>query len=134
MILIDAGPLVALVDADDQHHAACRAAFETMRQPLGTVWPVLAETMYLLSDLPRAKDLVWEMIARGGVQNLPLGAADVPRIRELMLQYSNRPMDLADAALIRVAEREGLRKFFTVDRKDFAVYRLHGKIRPTILP
>lgn len=47
---------------------------------------------------------------------------------------ANRPMDLADAALIRVAEREGIREFFTIDRTDFAVYRLHGRIRPTILP
>jgi predicted nucleic acid-binding protein len=43
-------------------------------------------------------------------------------------------MDMADAALVRVAEREGIRKIFTVDRKDFAVYRLHGRIRPTVIP
>jgi uncharacterized protein len=43
-------------------------------------------------------------------------------------------MDLADAALIRVAEREGIRKIFTADRKDFAVYRIDGRIRPTLLP
>jgi predicted nucleic acid-binding protein len=74
------------------------------------------------------------MIARASVEILPLGADDVPRIRELMKQYANRPMDLADAALIRVAEREGIRRFFTVDRKDFGVYRLHGRIKPSILP
>jgi predicted nucleic acid-binding protein len=43
-------------------------------------------------------------------------------------------MDLADAALIRVAEREGVRKFFTIDRNDFAVYRLHGTVRPRMIP
>jgi len=43
-------------------------------------------------------------------------------------------MDLADAALIRVAEREGVRTIFTVDRRDFTVYRLHGRIRPTLIP
>ena len=134
MILVDTGPLIALVKAEDQHHAACVAALKTIGQPLGTVWPVLTEAMYLLAGLPQAQGDIWEMIARSTVQILPLGAADVPRIRELMLKYSNRPMDLADAALIRVAEREGLRKFFTVDRKDFAVYRLYGRIRPTILP
>jgi len=74
------------------------------------------------------------MVARASVEILPLGPDDVPRIRELMQQYANRPMDLADAALIRVAEREGIRQFFTIDRQDFAVYRLHGKIRPSILP
>jgi predicted nucleic acid-binding protein len=39
-------------------------------------------------------------------------------------------MGLADAALIRVAAREGVRKIFTVDRKDFTVYRLYGPVRP----
>jgi hypothetical protein len=51
-----------------------------------------------------------------------------------MRKYANRPMDLADASLLRVAEREGLRKIFTIDRKDFAVYRLHGRIRPVLIP
>jgi predicted nucleic acid-binding protein len=134
VILVDAGPLAAIVDAKDQHHAACTAAMQTIREPLGTVWPALSEVMYLLAGMPRAQEGVWEMIVRGAVQLLPLGPDDVPRIRELMHQYSNRPMDLADAALIRVAEREHLRHFFTVDRKDFSVYRLHGRIRPVILP
>ena len=134
MILVDTGPLIALVKAEDQHHAVCAAALKAIRQPMATIWPVLTEAMYLLSGLPRAQEDIWEMVARGAVQILPLGPVDVPRIRELMRQYSNRPMDLADAALIRVAEREGIRQFFTVDRKDFAVYRLHGRIRPTILP
>jgi predicted nucleic acid-binding protein len=134
MILVDTGPLVALVSAGDQHHGECAAAFRTMRKPMGTVWPVLAEAMHLLGSLPKAQDNVWEMIVRGVVEILPLGLDDVPRIRELMQKYSDRPMDLADAALIRVAEREGIRQFFTVDRKAFSVYRLHGKIRPSILP
>jgi len=68
------------------------------------------------------------------LQFLPLDFTDVPRIRELMSKYADRPMDLADAALVRVAEREGIRKFFTVDRKDFDVYRLHGRARPHIIP
>jgi predicted nucleic acid-binding protein len=55
-------------------------------------------------------------------------------MRDLMRQYADRPMDLADASLLRVAEREGIRKFFTMDRRDFSVYRLHGRIRPTIFP
>jgi uncharacterized protein len=135
MILVDSGPLVALVDADDQYHKPCTAALlKLVRQRLGTVWPVVTEVMHFLEDLPRAQDEVWEMIVRSAVELLPLGQDDVPRIRELMRQYSDRPMDLADAALIRVGEREGTREFFTVDRKDFAVYRLHGKIRPKILP
>ena len=135
MILVDSGPLVALVDADEQYHLECNAAWRTLPpQRMATVWPVLTEVMHFLVDLPKAQDAVWNMLVRGAVQLLPLGPEDVPRIRELMRQYSDRPMDLADAALIRVAEREGIRQFFTVDREDFTVYRLHGKIRPEIIP
>jgi uncharacterized protein len=134
MILVDAGPLIAIVKADDQHHAACTAALKSIRQPLATVWPALTEAMYLLAEVPRAQEAVWEMIARGAVQLLPLDANDVFRIRELMRKYADRGMDLADAALLRVAEREGIRQFFTVDRKDFDVYRLHGRTRPVLIP
>ena len=51
-----------------------------------------------------------------------------------MRKYADRAMDMADAALRRVAEREGVRTFFTVDRKDFEAYRLHGRTRPIIIP
>ena len=134
MILVDAGPLVALLDADDQHHGKCVAALNQLHEPLATVWPPLVEAMYLLSDLPQAQDALWEVIERGAVLLLPLDSADIPRIRELMRKYANRPMDLADAAILRVAEREHLRKIFTVDRRDFSVYRLHNRTRPTLIP
>jgi len=99
-----------------------------------TVWPALAEALYLLSDLPAGQEAIWEMLLRGGVGILPLDVEDVPRIRELMRKYRDREIDLADAALLRAGEREGTHKFFTVDRKDFSIYRLHGRIRPMILP
>jgi uncharacterized protein len=71
--------------------------------------------MYLLNDLLPAQEALWEMLARKAVELLPLGLGDLPRIRELLRKYADRPMNLADAALIRVAEREGIRKIFTVD-------------------
>jgi predicted nucleic acid-binding protein len=134
VILIDAGPLVALLDADDQHHAACLGALRQLREPVATVWPAITEAMYLLADVPRAQDALWEMMARRVVHILPLDLADVPRMRELMRKYADRPMDLADAALVRAAEREGIRTVFTVDKKDFAVYRLHGRRRFRVIP
>ena len=134
MILVDAGPLVALVDADDQYHKKCVAALKMLREPLATVWPPVTEAMYLLGDLPKAQEALWEMLTRGVLQLLPLDHSDVPRMRELMSKYADRPMDLADAALVRVAEREGIRKIFTVDRNDFGVYRLHGRVRPNLIP
>jgi hypothetical protein len=51
-----------------------------------------------------------------------------------MRKYADLPMDFADATLVRAAIREGLRKIFTLDRRDFSVYRL-GPLRSfTIIP
>ena len=134
MILVDAGPLVALVDADDQYHEQCVSTLKSLQEPLATGWPPLTEAMYLLNDLPAAQEALWEMLVRKALQLLPLGLVDLPRIRELRRKYADRPMDLVDAALIRIAEREGIRKILTVDKRDFAVYRIHGRIRPSIIP
>src|SRR6266436_9982166 len=71
-------------------------------------------------DPPRA---LWDMLVLGGVNLITLGIDDCPRMRELMWKYRDLPMDLADAALVRVAERERIRRVFTVDRRDFEVYR-----------
>src|SRR5262245_60576600 len=105
-----------------------------MKEPLATVWPAFTEAMYLLADVPAGQEAVWEMLARNVIQMLPLDETDVPRMRTLMRKYANRPMDLADAALVTVAERDNIHKVFTVDSADFAVYRLHGRSRFTIIP
>jgi len=44
-------------------------------------------------------------------------------MRQLMQKYKNLPMDLADASLVRVAERDGIGRLFTIDRREFALYR-----------
>jgi uncharacterized protein len=134
LILVDAGPLVALVDADDQHHDECTETLKTLREPLATVWPPIVEAMCLLPDQPLAQEALWEMLDRGAILLLPLDSSDIPRIREFMRKYANRAMDLADAALLRVAEREGLRKIFTVGRRDFSVYRVNRSARLTLIP
>jgi predicted nucleic acid-binding protein len=134
MILVDAGPLVALIHEDDEHHEVCKQTFAAMSEPLGTVWPVLTEAMYLLGFSLQAQIALWEMIESGAVELLPLGNEDVARMKELMRKYRDLPMDLADAALVRVAERERLRRIFTVDRRHFKIYRLSRIGRFTVLP
>jgi predicted nucleic acid-binding protein len=134
MILVDAGPLIALLDASDRHHARIRATLETIREPLGTVWPVLTEASYILRESAPAQDALFEMVARGVPRILSLDGDDVPRIRELMAKYRDLPMDLADAALVRVAEREGVRRVLTVDRRDFSIYRAKRLGRLKLLP
>ena len=82
--------------------------------------------MYLLGDLPKAQEALWEILAQRVLQLLPLDLADVPRMSELMSKCADRPMDVADLALVMAAEREGIQKIFSMDRKDFTACRLHG--------
>ena len=62
-----------------------------------------------------------------------LGEADAPRLRELMEKYRDLPMDLADAALVRVAERDSLTQIFTLDRRHFSIYRPGRRKRFSII-
>lgn len=134
MILVDAGPMVALLRQPDQHHARCVAALRELREPLCTVWPAVTEAMFLLADRPEAQGALWERLEAEAIALAALDRSDVPRVRELMWKYRDRGMDFADAALVRVAERDRIDTIFTVDRKDFTVYRLLGRRRFKIVP
>jgi predicted nucleic acid-binding protein len=134
MILIDAGPMVALISAGDHHHASCRATLVRIDEPIATVWPAFTEAMYLLRGSLQAQRVLWDMVLREAIAILPLTVDDAPRMWELMKKYHDLPMDLADAALVRAAERENIRRIFTIDRRDFSVYRPLGGGRFHILP
>lgn len=122
-VLVDTGPLVALLDRSDPYHSICQETLRSLQDQLVTVWPVVTEAMYLLRAYWEAQTALWEMLEARAVQILPLQSDDFPRMRELMRKYRDLPMDLADAALVRIAERERLRRIFTLDRRDFQVYR-----------
>lgn len=133
-MLVDAGPLVALLDRSDRHHAACNEVFAAARAPLVTVWPAFTEAMYLLAFDRRGQSALWELVESGALTFAKLEENDAPRMHELMVKYRDLPMDLADAAIVRVAEREMIRKVFTVDKRDFALYRPKRIRRFTIVP
>jgi uncharacterized protein len=133
-VLVDTGPLVALLDRSDPYHIKCQETLRSLDDSLVTVWPVVTEAMYMLRAYGSAQDALWEMIQAGAVEILPLGTDDVARMRDLMRKYRDLPMDVADAALVRVAERERLRRIFTLDRRDFQIYRPSRIGRFSVLP
>jgi hypothetical protein len=134
VILVDAGPLIALLHRDDRNHERCVEAFRRLREPMATAWPVVTEAMHLLGFSWPAQDALWEMLDTDHLELLPLDAGDGLRMRELMHKYRDLPMDIADASLVRLAEREGLRRVFTTDRRDFSVYRVGRTGRFAIVP
>ncbi len=123
MILVDAGPLVALVSRSDAWHEQCLATSKTFHEQVVTVWPVVTEAVFLVRRSIVAQSEILQIIESGEVRFAELDRSDVPRIRELIAKYYDLPMDLADAALVRAAERERIRTIFTLDRRDFEIYR-----------
>ena len=120
--LCDTGPLVAMADREDTAHERCQEAFGRFGGNLVTTWPVLTEAFYFL-DGPFLRDFLWEFALRAGVEIVNLSLDELSRIRTLMTQYASLPMDFADASLVVLAERLRLGRVFTLDRRDFLVYR-----------
>jgi predicted nucleic acid-binding protein len=133
-VLVDAGPLVALLDQGDPEHEATVAAFKTLRDPLVTVWPAFTEAMYLLRGSWRGQKALWSRLETDALGLASLDEGDAPRMRELMEKYRDLPMDLADAALVCVAERDALTHIFTLDRRRFSIYRPGRRRRFAIVP
>jgi predicted nucleic acid-binding protein len=134
MILLGPGAWVALVDRSRPQHTECVRALKDLSEPLASVWPVVSEALNALSEVPKGQDVVWEMIERGAVELLTLDEADVGPIRELMRRHADRRMSLADAALVHVAEREGIRTIFTIRGKEFGAYKLSSSRKLKVIP
>ncbi len=130
MILVDTGPLIALFDPRDDLHERCKRTLKTLRSPLFTTVPVLTEAFHILSPESRGSDRLRDFIALGGLAAWFLDDRSLARAFELMEQYADHPMDLADASLIAAAEALHTRRIFTVDRRDFSTYRIRRGHRP----
>ena len=124
MILVDTGPFVALFDPKDPSHKRCREVLKTLREPLVTTIPVLTEAFHMLSPGSIGADRLRDFIAHRGAAVWFFDAASLQRAFELMEQYADHPMDLADASLIAAAEAFSANKVFTIDRQDFQTYRI----------
>jgi predicted nucleic acid-binding protein len=134
-MLTDTGPIVALLDQSERSHASCARVLARLEQPLVTTWPVLTEAMYLISRVfgwP-GQAALWRLVERGTLQLAGLSDEGVARMRVLMEQYRNVPMDFADASLVVVAEERGLDRIFTLD-SDFRIYRLARGRTFTVIP
>jgi hypothetical protein len=134
MILIDTGPVVAILDKDDQYHALCLETLKRVQEPLLTTWPVITECFYLLDFSPEVQESLWLFIERGGLEISPLEKEHYPLCRDLMRRYKDLPMDLADATLVALAEASGISRVFTLDHKDFSLYRFRQTRRFTLIP
>jgi predicted nucleic acid-binding protein len=132
-VLLDTGVIVALLDRSEKFHQACAEAVLNLGVPLITCEAVLAQSCYLLRNLPGAPEAVIENVT-AGIFQLPFQLSrEAAGVKQLLRRYRDRKIDLADACLIRLADEFATGDILTLD-KDFEIYRW-GKHKPfNILP
>ncbi len=131
--VVDSGPFIALFDKDDKFHFQTKERIIAFREEKGrlvTTWAVLAEVTYLLHSKIslKAEMRFLEWLSLDNVGILALEMIHLNQIIKLQDKYSNRSMDFADATILVAAEIIQTQQVFSLDFKDFAVYRTsHGK-------
>lgn len=133
-ILVDTGPLVAILSSKDEYHDACVNALRDMPGPLLSCWPVITEAVWLLRKSPRAVQRLLQSIDGRFLELLPLAGEEANHIAELMKRYEDIHPQLADAALVYLAAREKIEMIFTLDRRDFNIYRSGRRSTFRIVP
>jgi predicted nucleic acid-binding protein len=125
MIIVDTGAFLALFNQRDAYHAQAQIAFNNISEPLISTYPVVTETCYMLTQFASdtASFNFLKSFCLGAFDIFHLDKFHVERMIQLMENYANLPMDLADASLVVLAEHLKTGRILTVDRRDFNVYR-----------
>ena len=124
--LVDSGPLIALFDRSDRYHDRVLEFLKGFDGKLLSSWPVLTEVSHMLSFNLRVQLDFLEWISRGAVEVASIEQREITSILAYMRRYLDVPMDLADASLIHLAEREGIETILSIDR-DYYIYRTEGR-------
>jgi predicted nucleic acid-binding protein len=135
-LLVDAGPLVAYVDADEDHHAACVELLETHAGPVLVPALVVTEVVHLISTRLGAEAEVRFLgdLASGALTVEPVAAADWMRIAELVWRYRDLRLGTVDASVVVASERLGITTVATLDRRHFGVVAPAHVERLALLP
>ena len=132
--LVDTGPLVAIASARDQRHRLCVEQLRHLQPPLLTCWPVITEAAWLLRHHPSAVERLLGSFEVGLLRLLTLDEKAIRWLATFLMRYRKMGAQIADGALIYLAERDGIDTVFTLDRRDFLVYRLSNGRSLSILP
>jgi len=133
-VLLDKGPLVAMLSSRDPYHEACLQVSKQLRGTLVTCWPVLTEAAWLLRT---HSDGIQRLLA--GVSTRLFRIAELPNdsaawIATFLERYATAEVQLADAALVYLATHEKIETIFTTDRRHFSTFRLPNNRAFRILP
>ena len=125
-VIVDTGPLVALLNGKDNAHAWVVQQLQDIQPPMITCESVLAEATYLTRQTPGARVALIEMVGEGFL-TIGMAVADHhSALLAMVRRYADVPMSLADACLVRLAELFPQSPVLTLD-SDFSVYRKNGR-------
>jgi predicted nucleic acid-binding protein len=131
--LVDAGPLIALLNRRDQWHHWAERALAVITEPLWTSEVLLAEACYNLGQNNPAVRQLLAHVETGHLCIAPMVEEHVARLSMLMGKYER--MDLGDGSLVVLSEQFPEAKIITIDTRDFPVYRRFGREPlPLIMP
>ena len=133
-LVIDTGPIVALLDRSENTHFACIDVLKAWRGNIITTEAVLTEALYLLNRSTQAQQNCVELVLRKTILLAPATLDTIERSSVLMSKYHDVPMDYADATLVVLCEELNITKIFTLDRRGFSVFRMPSNKRFEIVP
>jgi len=130
VIVLDTGPIVAMVNADDNDHERCARLLTTLPGRLLLPEPLLGEIGYLLGTRcgARAEAAFLRDTVDGPIEVVSLTSSDRARAADLVEQYGDMPLGTADASVVATAERFNILNIVTLDRRHFTV------VRPSHIP
>ena len=136
MIVLDTSGLLAAIDGSQRQHAEAAAAIRAATGPLLLSPFVLAELDYLLSTRVSqgAAVALLDQVAAGAYRLEPMEADDIARASEIVLQYRDLQLGLADASLVVLAERHATHDILTLDERHFRAIAGPGGRPFRILP
>nr|VFJ45260.1 MAG: Predicted nucleic acid-binding protein, contains PIN domain [Candidatus Kentron sp. FM]VFJ51459.1 MAG: Predicted nucleic acid-binding protein, contains PIN domain [Candidatus Kentron sp. FM]VFK05881.1 MAG: Predicted nucleic acid-binding protein, contains PIN domain [Candidatus Kentron sp. FM] len=133
-VIVDTGPLVALLNKRDAYHRWTKERMATIRPPMLTCEAVISETCFVLGRNGGNRATVLQLVDIGLVGMAFELSGETRSIRLLLERYADIPMSFADACLVRMTEVLDDSHVLTLD-SDFNTYRRHrNREVPTIMP
>ncbi len=136
MIVVDTGPIVALLNDRDDHHESCRDFLANHPGPLLVPTTVFTEVCMLAERRRGTRaELAFLADVRAGLFTLlETTSTDLDRIAELVQTYADLPLGTVDASVIALAERLNLPAVATLDHRHFRIVRPRHIPALTLLP
>ena len=124
-VVLDTSFLFDLTDLTDRNHDRVLAAVQSINEPLLLPSVVLPEVCYLIASR-LGHNAMRKFIANlvvSGIQIESMTEKDLERVNQILEQYADSQLDFVDAVIVSIAERLGITRVLTLDRRDFSIMR-----------